>query len=303
MVLILVFAAASSFAAPPIKELQPAKTPPPEFQELEKKVNKKMPPPQTKRLSVSELKEKLKKDPKEREKLDRINKGQKPTKELQSAKTTPPEFQELEKKANKKIPPPQTKRLSVSELKEELKKNPAEREKLEKINRGQKPTSFINKDKKFSLTWLNPFSVSEAHAGTYSWTLNEKNGFYNYSPSRARVYFTNVWYEHTWNQSGLIQVTNLGGYHGYAQLRFNAPKSGYYIINFYVGVDHGRARLDHHGTGTIVRWDSSTMKPFSFWNNFATLVYLRSGNHYLNFRPEYRFGLWYFRSVTIDSLF
>jgi hypothetical protein len=320
MVLILVFSVVSAFGAQPIKKLQASKTLPPEVQQAEKMAKERIPNPPAQRASLQDLgRKKMKRVPKtpppevqQAEKMAKERIPNPPTqrssvqdlgrkKMKRTSKTPPPEAIEAEKIARERVTHSRQKRLSVSELKEKLKSTPQGREKLEMINKGQRPTSLLETEKGFSLTWLNPFNVSEAQAGVFSVTLDNTNSF-SARPS-AFAYMYNVTLYDGANSRQWPIINRSSSNNGRVMIIASIPTEGWYLINILAGYQ-GQARLEHPSERGIIEiietWDF-TNSPYST-NDYLTVQYLSPGTHYFYFKPEFnRYSMQQIWRITIDS--
>ena len=99
-----------------------------------------------------------------------------------------------------KIPEPPKGKLTRQGLEQRLRALPGEREKLEKVKKGFKPSASVIGEKGLSLSWLNPFSVSEAQAAIDLY-LGSWNKFHASSPfayvmfkGLTKYYPYNPWY-------------------------------------------------------------------------------------------------------------
>ena len=216
---------------------------------------------------------------------------------LKASPQPPKEFQEAEREAKRQIPKAREKRLTKGELERKLQIIPGEREKLQKIKQGYKPTSQTGKTG-FSLSWLNPFSVPEAWASPIDVRLSYNNRFFSRSPNgNAYAVFVGVhsayysWYS--------MSLSTFGTFKGYVYFRFNAPTTGWYILDVYAS-GRNRATLLKSGSEIVATWDfgSSTSR----WNDYVTMQYLQAGSHYFSFYPAFnKYGITKISSIRITS--
>ena len=93
--------------------------------------------------------------PGEREKLAKA-KAKARVAPLRASPQAPKEVLTIQRKAMQKIPEPPKGKLTRQGLEQRLRALPGEREKLEKVKKGFKPSASVIGEKGFSLSWLNP---------------------------------------------------------------------------------------------------------------------------------------------------
>jgi hypothetical protein len=213
---------------------------------------------------------------------------------LKASAKAPEEVLKDQQEAKRKLPKPPEGKLTRKGLEQRLQALPGEREKLEKVKKGFKPSASVIGEKGFSLSWLNPFSVSEAHAAV-DLNLTNSNKFYSSSPY-AYVIFKQVTRYYSYYYWYTVFMTQVGTYKPYAYLHFTAPSTGWYIINFRAWGT--KAHINHYGSGTqgtVANWNFSSSK----WNDFVTMQHLGAGGHYFYWYPD-QYSV-YVHSVQITS--
>ena len=271
LVLATIFLSVSIFAAQQVKVLKASNTPPKEAQEIENMAKEKKQEPIAKRRSVQEL-----------------GRG----KMLKASKTPPREALEIENMMREKPVEPRGQRPSVTELKDKLKNMPDQKQKLEMINRGQRPVSSLLKESISSLAWLNPLAATEAWAGTVSLTLDYTNGFYygNCWAAFFRGYISYGIYNR--NYPIIYSYDGYPSYNSYICMRVYAPSDDWYLINVENG--YGRAARLETSVGEIIEtWPTGT-------RDCLTAQYLAAGYHYFYYKVHDSLQERIFR-ITIDS--
>lgn len=239
--------------------------------------------------------------------------SEQPIRMLKSSPKAPPEFQKMEKEARVKRPKPNTKQLTKEELKQILRGLPGGKEKLEKIDRGYKPTSSLIGNTGLSLSSLNPFNASEALA-----LEQQQQQFQSQLPTPYSVYLTrekkwssplpliaravlNWLFEGPFHDSSLYPTlrnlfrSNKFG-NGYISLYFLIPRTDYYILDIYAS-GYNSAKLEwsgyiqtadgaySHQTVVLENWDFRNSP--NFWNHYTSLQYYQQGWHYIYWYPVY----------------
>jgi len=298
--IVMAFSAIPVFSGPPtgvvappeMRMLQASPQPPKEIQDLEAQAKKMTEIPLGRQLTKGELEQKLQLIPTEREKLNNAKANRKGNLTIMAAPQPPREIQDLETQAKKMTEIPLGRQLTTGELEQKLQLIPAEQGKLQRIKQGYKPTSQA-RETGFSLSWLNPFRVTEAWASTFDVTLSPANGWYLHTypqPVPAYAIFggalTGAYYSKFPTLGSFYYVNNMvPAYKGQACIGFYAPVAGYYIIDVVAG-NKNRASLVSSSSGVAVAtWDfaSSTTS----WNDHVTIQYLNVGGHWFLFKPEY----------------
>jgi len=240
------------------------------------KAPKPLPRGQVKRSSKSQLIDKCKRQPKCMTKLQKAQKGQRPKKPRPAAKEESPQEKEL-----KKFPRPQ---------------------KPQSRPRGPRSEILLPEERPALLSWLNPFEAEVAHAlSATSIFLTPGNG-YNKSPrTYLRLYGTQMDYNGTILLFGGWEIPAFSAYSAsrpFAYLKFTAPTTGYYILNFNGG--RAKAKLRHQYNGPIIEtWDFSSSGAATV--DHATMEYLAQGDHNFYFFPEPGINYLYFYSASIES--
>jgi hypothetical protein len=281
---------------------------PPEMAQM--KDEKPAPTKARTRPSRDALLQQVAKQPGGQEKVQKAKAKQQGKAVLRSSAKGPPEMAQM--KDEKPEPTKARTRPSRDALLQQVAKQPGGQEKIQRANpKGFKlgPRSDATGWSLPSISSLNPFQAGVAHASStpliltpnapkktspflgYIGIFGEMGGYYKADLDGARL------------QNYSYPALGMRIQNPFVYLRFNAFKSGWYLINFRTYSYGAKATLKHYtgsGYATVQTWDLRAQR---FWVDHPALLYLSAGYHSFYWVVEPGTSPYaYFRMVSVEKM-